>query len=770
MDGKQIVSSPNDGNVTLIKDEMINDSLGQSVLLIDSDGCPTDANIMGQLVKMDSTGRRLLAPFDAFKFPSSDVVFFRAVISTCVSECKPVSCFNSAPLTPYSALPQGLFGLHNDQQQTTISNSGRSSNHSDYMIASTRSMTTPGGNFVTQASLSPSPSLFGSSSTTLNGLQTSSRSVDDNSNVNYEDEFNTDRAGTTIAVSFTNDQPTTPLKILNSTTPRPMTSTQESESLGLEQAQAQGSNLTTNNHQLNQRIPPPRRTTPTAGELLNAVNELPPLSMDILGDLQRDQLVKLFTETRQRFAQAISGSTGSNQPFNKSEQQTDPQSHLAKAQGSGADSSMMDEDSRSILAKLDTIINYLETSSNGASNVARSNELDDSTIIINQPKQQLKASLSENDQRKELGSLVELNNNNSNEVSDLFRSNESSESLATDDGINFEENLRQTYEQQLNELKREARAKLENLEIQATNRTETSRAKRDSGSLAWPGQAVGSPINRRVYHEQVQSERVAPSVLAKNLKPGSVARFTRSLIEIYPHNDDLKRDKRQTKPSEEPEDSLLVQSIKILDRIEFNDEEKNLGSTNNKQIKGKQSLMKAKSPSSRSLPGTFEANNNRDPIGTHNWGAISVLLLVALVCFVIIQVLLFASLAFFKGFNSSKQRENSNRSTVPSFVSSAYRSEPFASGELDKSMPLYMISAANTPNPSSPSLSSLSYNYLPNQENTSMGSYQSHFYNRVFGRRMSGQVHDGNHLNVSPRLGQVTCLTRPRTLRQTFGC
>lgn len=63
-----------------------------SIQFIDSQGCPTDSNIMGPLVRMDPAGHRILAPFDAFKFPTSDMVFFRAVVSSCISDCKPVLC------------------------------------------------------------------------------------------------------------------------------------------------------------------------------------------------------------------------------------------------------------------------------------------------------------------------------------------------------------------------------------------------------------------------------------------------------------------------------------------------------------------------------------------------------------------------------------------------------------------------------------------------------------------------------------------------------
>lgn len=62
------------------------------ILLIDSQGCPTDASIMGVVSRVNGNGQQLEAPFDAFKFPSSDVVQFRALVTPCVPACEPVTC------------------------------------------------------------------------------------------------------------------------------------------------------------------------------------------------------------------------------------------------------------------------------------------------------------------------------------------------------------------------------------------------------------------------------------------------------------------------------------------------------------------------------------------------------------------------------------------------------------------------------------------------------------------------------------------------------
>ncbi|KAF7280880.1 uncharacterized protein LOC143195546 [Rhynchophorus ferrugineus] len=62
------------------------------IVLIDSDGCPTDHFIMGPIYKSAESGKVLLSHFDAFKFPSSEVVQFRALVTPCMPSCEPVQC------------------------------------------------------------------------------------------------------------------------------------------------------------------------------------------------------------------------------------------------------------------------------------------------------------------------------------------------------------------------------------------------------------------------------------------------------------------------------------------------------------------------------------------------------------------------------------------------------------------------------------------------------------------------------------------------------
>lgn len=62
------------------------------ILLIDDRGCPTDPSIMGVIDKSAESSKILISGFDAFKFPSSDKVQFRALVSPCLPTCEPVKC------------------------------------------------------------------------------------------------------------------------------------------------------------------------------------------------------------------------------------------------------------------------------------------------------------------------------------------------------------------------------------------------------------------------------------------------------------------------------------------------------------------------------------------------------------------------------------------------------------------------------------------------------------------------------------------------------
>jgi hypothetical protein len=62
------------------------------ITLIDARGCPTDHFILGPIYKSTNSGKILLSHFDAFKFPSSQTVQFRALVTPCMPTCEPVQC------------------------------------------------------------------------------------------------------------------------------------------------------------------------------------------------------------------------------------------------------------------------------------------------------------------------------------------------------------------------------------------------------------------------------------------------------------------------------------------------------------------------------------------------------------------------------------------------------------------------------------------------------------------------------------------------------
>jgi hypothetical protein len=55
-------------------------------------GCPTDIAIMGAMNKVGGNGHVIEGPFDAFKFPTSEMVQFRALVTPCLPTCEPVKC------------------------------------------------------------------------------------------------------------------------------------------------------------------------------------------------------------------------------------------------------------------------------------------------------------------------------------------------------------------------------------------------------------------------------------------------------------------------------------------------------------------------------------------------------------------------------------------------------------------------------------------------------------------------------------------------------
>eukprot|EP00095_Tigriopus_kingsejongensis_P006961 maker-scaffold406_size180810-snap-gene-0.27 protein:Tk06961 transcript:maker-scaffold406_size180810-snap-gene-0.27-mRNA-1 annotation:"hypothetical protein L798_11402" len=76
-----------------VRDLIAMDGLDSSeIVLIDSRGCPTDFSILGTVFEVNGTAQVLQSNFDAFKFPTSDLVQFRALVTPCIPRCDPVQC------------------------------------------------------------------------------------------------------------------------------------------------------------------------------------------------------------------------------------------------------------------------------------------------------------------------------------------------------------------------------------------------------------------------------------------------------------------------------------------------------------------------------------------------------------------------------------------------------------------------------------------------------------------------------------------------------
>lgn len=87
------------------------------LILIDEMGCPTDGTIMSALTKVKGTGKLIETKFEAFKFPSSDAVLFKAIVSPCVGTCQPAHCYISTDYGPGPSSSTGSMASGTPQRQ-----------------------------------------------------------------------------------------------------------------------------------------------------------------------------------------------------------------------------------------------------------------------------------------------------------------------------------------------------------------------------------------------------------------------------------------------------------------------------------------------------------------------------------------------------------------------------------------------------------------------------------------------------------------------------
>ena len=64
---------------------------GESIVLLDERGCPTDESVVERFRPEDGAGSRMVAHFEAFKFYEDPVVRFQVTVQFCLERCQPVS-------------------------------------------------------------------------------------------------------------------------------------------------------------------------------------------------------------------------------------------------------------------------------------------------------------------------------------------------------------------------------------------------------------------------------------------------------------------------------------------------------------------------------------------------------------------------------------------------------------------------------------------------------------------------------------------------------
>ena len=101
------------------------------ILLIDSNGCPTDAAIMGAMNKIGGDKKAIEGPFDAFKFPTSETVQFRALVTPCLPTCEPVRC----NVRSFDGSSREMDSLGRRRRRRSISSDDSSSNEEEILVA-----------------------------------------------------------------------------------------------------------------------------------------------------------------------------------------------------------------------------------------------------------------------------------------------------------------------------------------------------------------------------------------------------------------------------------------------------------------------------------------------------------------------------------------------------------------------------------------------------------------------------------------------------------
>ena len=113
-----------------VRDLVAKDGNDQAeITLLDSRGCPTEGQIMGPLLQSPESSKILIANFDAFKFPTSEVVQFRAHVTPCMPTCEPIECVyknyyggDNTRITSYGRKKRNAHSMSNSMQNNPLLN------------------------------------------------------------------------------------------------------------------------------------------------------------------------------------------------------------------------------------------------------------------------------------------------------------------------------------------------------------------------------------------------------------------------------------------------------------------------------------------------------------------------------------------------------------------------------------------------------------------------------------------------------------------------
>lgn len=665
-----------------------------SVMLIDADGCPTDANIMGPLVKMDLSGQRVLAPFDAFKFPTSEMVFFRAVVTSCISECKPVVCSANSPSSNHFAVEPSSYSTPTlDEQSVTL------------MASTSRNMPTR---------VSPSASALSAdnSERQTTYLPTTTTTCAPKATTSSESQQN--RSASTVAVmartspaDFESTKPELleqPFKAPNRSEPiapngDSLTTVagfgvQDSgwpsngidqlvDQFAAEQLKGQQQVNITNNHH---GKTPPRPTNWSAPN-----DKTSSINLDSLSLEEKQKLVKLF-ETKLRQQLQNSASKPNESIADVADLYTGfltsimLNGHSTKEAGDALDFKRQEgERSVSSLARLRSYLSYL-LDANRLDTGERRTAAEIMRVLDQQQKVQNLGHPNQADLKAD-----QLSGNYLDNYDDLSSASTSGSTSASSPSIQSPVSTATIRSQQLvaatSSNPSQSRSRLAN-SASATNANKSQQApaeqkqrKRDKANLqaladSYLGafQSFGRKRRRRQTSDEdeqlissgfVRSEQPQWAQLAPSEKfPSNSARFTRSLVEMYhtaANSEQQSRAKRAAEPSYDM-DELVVQSIKIFDRLHFHEGAQNPSKKPTRHSRGSLITHGSHSSARHAFHNKSESQDEAESLEPdRSWSLSSVLsLLLIAMSFIFFQLLLvlvcFSNWARRRKSRSSKQQ------------------------------------------------------------------------------------------------------------------